>query len=508
MSKGNGIDLQDLYENEVWTKEEYRGWSPGEEAVTSFLEIADPGKGVVIIDWGCGTGRASKALHDSIGEFDITMVDFAPSCLDDDVRELAQDNDRLRFVEQDITQPTNLTARYGFCVDVMEHLREEDIDDTLEHILGSCKKVFFQICTADDKFSEVFGTEPLHLTVQNYGWWAAKFLEHEAVILRSAMKKNAVMFYVTGWGEDGLNIDGGHVNTEMKEILANMAENSKLLKRAVTNVVPHDPQDTEIMLLAGGPSLNDHIDEITEKREAGMPLVTTNGSYNWAIDHGLSPSLQLVIDAREFNKRFTELKSPYTDKTKFLMASQCNPKLFEGLPVDEEGRVFLWQVSINPEMVEHIEEHYGKQYEDWYPAPGGSTVMLRAFPTLRMLGYHKIHVYGFDSCIFPGEYHHAYEQKENDGGAPMEMMVAGDTKFAKQFLCNPWMVYQAIEFKQMASRFLQDVDLQVHGRGMIAYLIEAAAAQAEEEGDDMPEPKGDLSPVCYAPLDRRGNVVM
>jgi hypothetical protein len=206
------------------------------------------------------------------------------------------------------------------------------------------------------------------------------------------------MFYLTGWGDDPINWDGGHVNTPIEEIKANMAENSKLLKKGAQNVLPHEANDLEIMLLGGGPTLNDFEDDIREKREAGIPLVTTNGSYNWAIERGLAPSLQLVIDAREHNHRFTKLTEGLTDTTKFVIASQCHPSVFEDLPLD---RTYIWQVSISPELVDHVNEYYGEQYEDWYPAPGGSTVMLRAFPLLRMLGYHKLHVYGFDSCVFP-----------------------------------------------------------------------------------------------------------
>ena len=507
MSEGNGLDLHDLYVNKVWKHEDYRKLSPGENVVDEFLIISNPGKGVSIIDWGCGTGRASKKLHDSIGHFDVTMVDFAENCLDDEVRELAQDNDRLRFIEHDITQKTKLTAQYGFCVDVMEHLREDSIDDTIEIILGACKNVFFQISCVEDIFGQREEIdEDLHLTVHDYQWWLEKFAEHKVIIHRSAATSNAVMFYLTGWGSEAFNFDGGHVNTPIKEIKANMAENSKLLKKGATNVLPHEPQDTEIMLLGGGPTLNDFIEDIIEKRAGGMPLVTTNGSFNWAIEHELNPSLQLVIDAREHNHRFTTLKSPYTDNTKFIIASQCHPSVFDDLPLD---RTYIWQVSISPELVDHATEYYGEQYKDWYPMPGGSTVMLRAFPLLRSLGYHKIHVYGFDSCVFRDKHHHAYPQKENDGGGPLEMTVAGETRLAKEFLCNPWMVYQATEFKLMATRLLSDVDLIVYGDGMIAYMINSAAELSDEE-EDIPDisEKGDVGAVFYAPQDRHGNIVL
>ena len=505
MDEGNGLDLQELYEDRVWQDDDYRKYSPGETQVDSFLEMAEPSFGCTIIDWGCGTGRASRSLYNK--GFDVTMLDFAPSCLDDAVRELAQDNDFLRFEEHDITKKTKFTSQYGFCVDVLEHLPEDKIDETLEIILAASKQVFFQISTAEDAFGKAEEIDhPLHLTIHDYQWWLEKFAEHRVIIHRSGVRKTWVMFYLTGWGDDPISWDGGHVNTPIEEIKSNMAENAKLIKKGAQNVVPHEVNNLEVMLLGGGPTLNDFTEDIIEKREAGMPLVTTNGSYNWAIEKGLSPSLQLVIDAREHNHRFTTLAPGLTDTTKFVIASQCHASVFDDLPMD---RTYIWQVSITPELVEHVTEHYGKQYEDWYPMPGGSTVMLRAFPLLRSLGYHKIHVYGFDSCVFPDKYHHAYDQKENDGGGPTEMLVNGETQFAKVFWCNPWMCYQCKEFQDMSTRLLSDVDMIVYGEGMIAYMVETAAKIAEQKGESEDiQVQEDVGTVCYAPLDRRGNVVL
>jgi hypothetical protein len=88
----------------------------------------------------------------------------------------------------------------------------------------------------------------------------------------------------------------------------------------------------------------------------------------------------------------------------------------------------------------------------------------------------------------------------------------GDTQFAKVFWCNPWMVYQCKEFQDMSTRLLQDIDMIVYGDGMIAYMIETSAKIAELSGDEEPLPdvseKEDVGAVCYAPMDRFGNVVM
>ena len=245
-------------------------------------------------------------------------------------------------------------------------------------------------------------------------------------------------------------------------------------------VTPHQEQDIEVMLLAGGPSLNDYADEIRANRKAGMPMITVNGTLNWAITRGLKPSMQCMIDGREHNRRFTSQVDGLTDQTKYIVASQCDPKAIENLPPD---RTYLWQVSLSDELLPDIKRIYGKIYEDWYPAPGGSTVTTRALCLLRMLGFHKIHIYGFDSCLMDDRGHHAYDQKENDRDLDrtVEIKVGAGTEYEKVFRCAPWHVYQAKDFIEMVPRVLQDAKLDIKGDGLIAYIVQTGAAMAEPE---------------------------
>jgi hypothetical protein len=141
----------------------------------------------------------------------------------------------------------------------------------------------------------------------------------------------------------------------------------------------------------------------------------------------------------------------------------------------------MWHVSIGDELIEVIKENYGLIYEDWFPCPGGSTVMLRAICLLRMLGFSKIHIYGFDSCIIEGRDHHAYEQEENDELRTMDIWVGKDTRWEKKFRCENWQAYQAREFQLMVDRVLLDCQLDIKGDGLIAYMVQAAAEAADDD---------------------------
>jgi 2-polyprenyl-3-methyl-5-hydroxy-6-metoxy-1,4-benzoquinol methylase len=86
-----------------WELPAYRNYAPGEHLVDMFLElVGEVEEGTTIIDFGCGTGRASKKLYEA--GFDVTMLDFADNCLDPEIAELAKDNSRLRFVKHDLTK--------------------------------------------------------------------------------------------------------------------------------------------------------------------------------------------------------------------------------------------------------------------------------------------------------------------------------------------------------------------------------------------------------------------
>jgi SAM-dependent methyltransferase len=457
-----------------WKLDAYRNYSPGEKLVPMFLELFQGGveKGTTIIDWGCGTGRASKLLYEA--GFDVTMVDFAENCLDEEIKELAKDNPRLRFFKQDLTKKCDLESEYGFCTDVMEHIPTEDVDTVLNNILNSSKFVYFQIATVPDGFgAHPDINEPLHLTVENYFEWLKRFHDLASVIIRSEKKSKQVIFYVTGWSSLAFDFADVKVNIPKEQSHEHMRENAKL---GLKNVMPYQPQDTEVMMVCGGPSTLEFKDEIIEKREAGMPLITMNGTYKLMLDWGLKPSMFTMIDGREFNERFIYDVPGMTDDCQYFISSHCHPKVFEKVPHE---RTYMWSVSLSKEDIEIAKEEYGEMYKDWVPCPGGSTVALRTLCLLRMLGFSKIHVYGMDSCNF-GE-HHAYDQPENDGKQEFEILICPGSEHEKAFNCHGWQVYQAREFMQMIPRALADCDLIVYGDGMISYILNTMAELDENE---------------------------
>ena len=443
----------------MWAIDAYRNYAPGEGAASMFLELASPSPRDTVIDFGAGTGRGALMIT-LLGGCKVHMLDFAENCLDEDLKNaLYTQAHVLKFSKHDLRTPVPFIAEYGFCTDVMEHIPPQDVDAVLHHILKAARNVFFQISTQPDHFGQEIG-EHLHLTVQPYEWWLAKMKEQEAVVQWSSDGNGICGFYVTAWVPTRELMQGCKLNNTDEEVRSNTLVN---MERGLEELRPHQPNDIPIMLLAGGPSMNDFAEEIVTRRKAGEKLITVNAAYGWALSHGVNPSAQIMVDSREFNKRFLD---PVIPECKYLLASQCHPSVFDAVPA---AQALLWHSAIDEDMLDFFEQHYLKTNKAWYPILGGSTVILRTIPLLHMLGYSKFEIFGFDSCIMDGE-HHAYKQAENDYATALQVLVNGRT-----FLCHSWMISQAQEFLDMMKQVAEHIELVVRGDGLIAWLIQTAS---------------------------------
>jgi SAM-dependent methyltransferase len=451
--------------SKIWENPDYRTFSPGEDSVHFFMHNFKPPLGSSIIDFGCGSGKASFLL--AVLGLKVTAVDLVDNCLDADIKDIIESGKQpITFRKVNLWNlPTDLFAHYGYCTDVMEHVPTEKVDAVLDGILKAVPSCFFQIALVEDEYGASIG-EHLHLTVKPFEWWLQKFKDR-GVILYSYEAKHHAVFYVKSWISAKELIGCGVVNTQNDELLKHVDIN---IRKGFKQAEPHDAQEKVVMLLGGGPSLNDFEEEVIKKRKDGQVLITTNGTYNWALERGLKPSAQIIVDAREFNKRFV---MPPIKGCKYLISSQCHPAVFDAL-AGYEDQIFIWHAAMNTEIEKVLDDVYqGK----WHPVPGGSTVMLRGLPLLRMLGFKKFEIFGFDSCLIDSK-HHAYEQKENDYKGILNVSC-GD----KIFKCHAWMASQAQEFLDIMKLLADEVQLEIYGEGLISYILQTGAEISTTQED-------------------------
>lgn len=263
-----------------------------------------------------------------------------------------------------------------------------------------------------------------------------------------------------------LTIDGAGTKYKLNCPDEQYEENIKhSIRLQLPQVWPKEVQDTVIGLVGGGPSLKDSIEDIKQKYEEGMRFVSMNGTHDYLLEHGVRPSVQILVDGRDFNSRFVE---NWQLKTKYLIASQCHPKVFEAL---EEAETYIFHAA---NSVTNLEKIIGDYYmgKAWL-LQGGSTVMLRAIPLMRILGYKRMEIFGFDSCVMDDR-HHSYSQSENNIGPGRKVTADG-----REFLAYTWMVNQANDFANLVDTIGDEFEFIIHGDGLIAAMLNEAARKVK-----------------------------
>ena len=210
-----------------------------------------------------------------------------------------------------------------------------------------------------------------------------------------------------------------------------------------------DPHEGHAVIVAGGPSLRETIDEVKWRHSMGQTIIACNGAARFLNEHGICPDVQIVIDARPENVRF--IGEATTINT--FLASQCDPSLFDS--ADNVTVFHLNTVGVADIIPQDRTAHL---------ISSGTTVGMAAIVVAYTQGYRRIHLHGFDSSYV--EEHHAYQQKENDQDTVVEA-VAGNRKFK----CSPWMIKQVQDFQVLANELVADgVIITVAGDGLLPHV--------------------------------------
>lgn len=119
-----------------------------------------------VIEFGCGAGYALDWIKRE-RKVDVLGVDIASNCLRVDVP----------FLKANIWEPMPCSAEVGYCVDVLEHIPTEKVEQTIQCIMECVPRCLFIACMLPDNGKHT-GGEPLHLTVKNQAWWKNKAMRN------------------------------------------------------------------------------------------------------------------------------------------------------------------------------------------------------------------------------------------------------------------------------------------------------------------------------------------
>lgn len=234
------------------------------------------------------------------------------------------------------------------------------------------------------------------------------------------------------------------------------------VKAAMKWDIPHfgpSPQnDHEVVLVGSGLSVRNNVEEIRKLKEQGAYVVAIKAAHDFLLDNGIRPHIALMVDPQP------HIVDCFKKKEKgiyYFIASQCHPKVFEYFRGYD---VVLWHLLTGKEGEQEAINHE-------LALGGGSTSGMRAMTLAWAMGFRKLHLFGYDSCMinYDPEKNPVSELKIDGTMAkepePMKLWIADRT-----FYCNPAMAAQATEFEKVMNAFRNQCRVKVWGDGAIPWL--------------------------------------
>jgi uncharacterized Rossmann fold enzyme len=224
--------------------------------------------------------------------------------------------------------------------------------------------------------------------------------------------------------------------------------NARNLRSFKPALVKHDGH---MVIVGSGPSVADHIDEIRRERELGRPIMAIKGAHDWLIDRGITPDLWVSMDSQVILKHIQKKSK----ETCYLVAGKAHPEIFDWL---SDQQVVLWNAWMG-------------QGEEKLFAPescmvgGGTTSGLRGITLAWLMGFRRVILYGFDSCLKDGA-------KRVDGSKPIDWTIPIRVGVeGKERLCDSSMASQANEFQALTFDAMPDIKVKVVGDGLLADIM-------------------------------------
>lgn len=235
-----------------------------------------------------------------------------------------------------------------------------------------------------------------------------------------------------------------------KTMLANIASAmDRDLQDFVPSLLVHDGH---IAIVGSGPSVNQFVDAIRSEKELGRPIMAIKGAHDWLIKHGILPDCAVTMDSQAHTWEGFSLKHP---QICYLIASKAHPATFDHLL---DVQVIRWHAWGNPEA----NALYPKKA---YLVGGGSTSGLRGITLAWLMGFRKVTLYGFDSCL-TGRAMRADGSLNQQWMLPMKAGKDGAWR-----MCDAALASQAAEFQAMTFDILDGIKIKVIGDGLIADIM-------------------------------------
>ena len=238
------------------------------------------------------------------------------------------------------------------------------------------------------------------------------------------------------------------------------------LERGLEEFGPSKEHDKEICIVGSGPSVKSQIKKIRSLKKKGCFILAVKGAHDFLFQHKIQPHAALAVDPQPHIIRCFRKKLPKGEPIRpaYLIASQCCAEVFDYL---KDQRVILWHLL----ATSSYDVLKGK-----IQIGVGSTSGSRGMVLAWLMGFRRLHLFGFDSCLEgTGESKLRKITGERWGGvresgkreAILELVCEGKTFFA-----DPAMAAQASEIQDVI-KMLTNAKLKAYGKGLIQTIFQA-----------------------------------
>lgn len=200
-------------------------------------------------------------------------------------------------------------------------------------------------------------------------------------------------------GEDGkFQVDDykGKIPVSVDQLLANIRTNVSAGGWEPLFELPYD--DRTFVMVCGGPSLANHLDEIKAKSlDPSYAVVCSNMTGAYLREHGITPFAHFIIDPQE-RKKF-DVRNASKDIQYWINAA-CDPAVF--LALKDQGitpHIFLADFDAEGKARAAVKESLPPGKPGMMAIQGGTMAGLRAMNIADALGFRSMEYYGFDATV-------------------------------------------------------------------------------------------------------------
>ena len=253
----------------------------------------------------------------------------------------------------------------------------------------------------------------------------------------------------------------GHTIVPRERLAANVLLNMERgTPRFLANSGRGIRQDEPIAIISGGPSLAQNLDRVRGFRH----IIACGSVHDYLRRQGIVPTYAAVSDAGKDDRHNLALAHP---DTTFLLASQCDPGLYEHL---KGHKVEMWHYAGQAADIQSEEEarmFRGERTMTW-----GGMVTLSAISLALQMGFQHHHHFGFDGSY--GDHGLKSHVEPVAGGKDYDKVlftVPADDPNGRRFISDMNFAEQANQYFRLVEYLAPWVHSHLYGDGMTVEMV-------------------------------------